>query len=316
MYFAVQALGGAAWWVGVFLVPGVREITLGSLHPVAVAVFDVPLFVVGSALAAGGIRWAAVVSAGWTVLVAVGLAIFATVTTEAGWGVVIMGAAAIGSGVAGCAVVLRRIPTQWVVRGPFAFRAADRRRADSSHVVLTFVQIAAFWGLFLAVIPLAIHVLEERWRVGVTAPHPALSAVAVPLGVAVLVFASALGIWSAVTMSTWGKGTPLPSAMPNHLVVAGPYRWVRNPMALAGIAQGVAVGLILSSWLVVVYALAGSLVWNLVVRPHEEADLESRFGDDFRRYRRAVRCWLPRFRDPDGNGVRPQEPVRRDSGNP
>jgi protein-S-isoprenylcysteine O-methyltransferase Ste14 len=83
--------------------------------------------------------------------------------------------------------------------------------------------------------------------------------------------------------------------MPNRLVVAGPYRWVRNPMALAGIAQGVAVGLITASWLVVIYALAGSLVWNHIVRPYEEADLEKRFGAAFLRYRMHVRCWVPRF---------------------
>jgi protein-S-isoprenylcysteine O-methyltransferase Ste14 len=51
----------------------------------------------------------------------------------------------------------------------------------------------------------------------------------------------------------------------------------------------------LSSWLVVAYALAGSLVWNSVVRPLEEADLEGRFGDEFRRYRSSVRCWWPRL---------------------
>jgi protein-S-isoprenylcysteine O-methyltransferase Ste14 len=100
-------------------------------------------------------------------------------------------------------------------------------------------------------------------------------------------------------MSTLGQGTPLPSAMANHLVIAGPYRWVRNPMALAGISQGVAVGLILESWLVVAWAIAGSLVWNYVIRPFEETDLEERFGDEFVRYRAAVRCWVPRFPHPE-----------------
>jgi len=295
IYFAVQSLGGAAWWVGVFFVPGVREATLGSLQPLIVAAFDVPLFVVGSALAAAGIGWAAVVSAGWTVLVAIGLAAFATVTTEAGWGVVVMLAAAAGSGAAACAVVRGRIPTEWVIQGPFAFRVADARRPRSAHVAFTFVQVAGFWGLFLVVVPLIIVFFENRWMVGLAGAHPAVSTVAVALGMVVLALASALGVWSAVTMSTLGRGTPLPSAMPNSLVVAGPYRWVRNPMALAGIAQGVAVGLILTSWPVVAYALAGSLVWNLVVRPHEEADLEARFGEEFRRYRRAVRCWIPRI---------------------
>lgn len=94
-------------------------------------------------------------------------------------------------------------------------------------------------------------------------------------------------------MSTLGNGTPLPSAMPNHLVIAGPYRWIRNPMAAAGILQGAAVGVILQSWLVVAYAVVGSLVWNYVVRPLEESDLEERFGEEFRQYRDAVRCWVP-----------------------
>jgi hypothetical protein len=74
-------------------------------------------------------------------------------------------------------------------------------------------------------------------------------------------------------MSTLGDGTPLPSAMPNRLVIAGPYRWVRNPMAVSGIVQGAAVGFILQSWLVVAYAVVGSLVWNYAIRPHEESDL-------------------------------------------
>ncbi|MCS5719761.1 isoprenylcysteine carboxylmethyltransferase family protein [Herbiconiux sp. CPCC 205763] len=291
-YFALQAVAGGAWWVAVFTWPAVREATLGDLDPVAVAVFDIPLFVVASALAAMGFKAAAVVAAGWTTLVATALAVYATITTEAGWGVVVMAAAAAGSLLAVCVVVLDRIPTDWVIRGPFAFRTADARRTVAANVTGTFAQIVVFWGLFLVVIPLVIATLERRWAVGLAVSG--FAGVVGVVGVVALVLASGLGIWSAIVMSTLGDGTPLPSSTANRLVIAGPYRWVRNPMALAGIAQGVAVGLILSSWLVIVYAVAGSLVWNYVVRPQEEADLELRFGDQFLRYRRAVRCWVPR----------------------
>jgi protein-S-isoprenylcysteine O-methyltransferase Ste14 len=289
-YFALQALSGAVWWVAVFAWPLARTSTLGALDPVLVAAADIPLFVIASAIAAAGVRTAAVIATVWTCVVSVALAAYATVSTLAGWGVLLMLAAAGCSVIALCAMLLGRLPAEWIVQGPFRFRPASAHRSTAAHVVATFGQIVVFWGFFLAVLPVVIAFLESRW--GFRLPFPPG---AVALGAAVLVLASALGIWSAISMSTRGGGTPLPVAMPNRLVVAGPYRWVRNPMALAGIVQAVAVGLLLQSWMVVAYALIGSLVWNHLVRPFEEADLAQRFGDAFERYRGSVRCWLPRL---------------------
>lgn len=289
-YFAIQAVAGFSWWVAVFVSPVVREATLGNLDPAAVAVFDIPLFVMASAVAAFGVRAAAVVSTGWTGVVAAGMAVYATITAEAGWGVLSMGAATAGSLIALCLVWLGHVPTAWIIRGPFAFRPAVIQPTAATHVASTFGQIVLFWGFFLAVMPFALAFLEQRWAVAL--PFPSFAG---PAGAAVLVLASALGVWSAAVMSTLGEGTPLPSAMPNRLVIAGPYRWIRNPMAVAGIVQGTAVGLILQSWLVVAYAVLGSLVWNYAVRPLEEADLEERFGEEFRHYRDTVRCWIPQI---------------------
>lgn len=288
-YFATQALAGLLWWISVFLSPAVRDATLGSLDPIAVAALDVPLFVLGSAMAALGVKSAAVVATGWTALVAAALAVYATITTEAGLGVLMMIAATACSGLALCFVLLGRVPTGWIIRGPFAFRPAAANRRATAHVSATIGQMMLFWGFFLVVVPLLVSWLEIRWLVSLPVPQFAGTA-----GAVALVLASILGVASAVTMASRGRGTPLPSAMPNHLVIAGPYRWVRNPMAVAGIAQGVGVGLILGSWLVVAYAMIGSLLWNYAVRPLEEADLENRFGSEFRQYRDAVRCWIPR----------------------
>ncbi|WP_411699129.1 methyltransferase family protein [Conyzicola sp.] len=288
IYFGVQAAAGAAWWIAVAVSPLVREATLGGLDPLAVAVADTPLFVVGSALAAAGVRAAAWVATGWTLLVAVALAVYATLTTEAGWGVLVMAAAAVASAIALYLTLTGRVPTAWLISGPFAFRPALPSRMAASHLASTGAQIVVFWGFFLVVVPLAITFFERRWAVGLPFPWfvPAI-------GVVVLVLASGLGLWSGVTMSVVGNGTPLPSAMANRLVVAGPYRFIRNPMAVAGFVQGAAVGLVLSSWLVVAYGVLGAVFWNYAIRPHEETDLETRFGDDFRRYRDTVRCWVP-----------------------
>lgn len=301
-YFGLQGIAGALWWIAVFVSSGVREATLGSLDPVAVAVFDIPLFVVASALAAFGFRFAAVISASWTGVVSLVLAVYATATTEAGWGAVIMAAAAGGSVIALCLVMMGRVPTELIVRGPFAFRPARSRAKSAKHVVSTFVQLIFFWGLFLVIIPGVLAAVEQRWAVGLSFPS-----FAGEVGVVLLVLASALGIWSAVTMSTLGDGTPLPSATANRLVIAGPYRWVRNPMAVAGIVQGAAIGLMLHSWLVVAYAVAGSLVWNYAVRPLEESDLQERFGVEFQKYRGTVSCWVPRL--PGTRNSNTQDPL-------
>ncbi len=151
IYFAVQAVAGLAWWVGVFLSPAIRTATLGSLDPVAVAAFDIPLFVIASGVAAFGVRAAAVVAAGWTGLVAVALAIYATITSEAGWGgVPIMLAAAACSVVALFFVVQGRVPTELIVRGgPFAFRPASNRRSTAANVGGATMggQLILFWGV-------------------------------------------------------------------------------------------------------------------------------------------------------------------------
>jgi protein-S-isoprenylcysteine O-methyltransferase Ste14 len=278
-----------AWWIAVFASGFVRQSTLGDLDPLPVAVFDIPLFVIASAVAAFGVRVAATVSTVWTILLTLGLASYATITGEAGWGVLLMAAAAAGSVLALSLMLLGGIPTAWIIRGPFSFRAAVIRRTAAPQVAATFAQIIVFWTFFLAVVPQAIVYFERRWSVGLPPVH-----FAGIVGTALLILASALGIWSALAISLKGDGTPLPSAMPNRLVIAGPYRWVRNPMAIAGFAQGVAVGFVLQSWLVVGYAVVGSVLWNFAVRPLEEHDLEERFGDEFRSYRAAVRCWVPR----------------------
>ncbi|HLL99752.1 MAG TPA: isoprenylcysteine carboxylmethyltransferase family protein, partial [Pyrinomonadaceae bacterium] len=114
-----------------------------------------------------------------------------------------------------------------------------------------------------------------------------------PLAVALFVGISLLGLSSAVTMSKIGKGTPLPLDSARNLVVAGTYAFVRNPMAVSGVGQGLAVGLYLGSPLVLIYALMGGLIWQLIFRPLEETNLHQRFGAEYEEYCRKVRCWIP-----------------------
>jgi len=56
-------------------------------------------------------------------------------------------------------------------------------------------------------------------------------------GILVGVAGGPLALWCILAFATVGKGTPAPFDPPRHLVVAGPYRYVRNPMYIgAGLA--------------------------------------------------------------------------------
>jgi protein-S-isoprenylcysteine O-methyltransferase Ste14 len=155
----------------------------------------------------------------------------------------------------------------------------------------TLVQTVFFWGFFLLIVP----VLLQRVEVWLGASSAAFGAGGVKwLGVGLFALASALGLWSGWSMAAAGRGTPLPINPAQRLVIAGPYRHVRNPMAASGVLQAIGVGLWLGSWLVVAYAIAGAVLWHTVVRPQEERELAERFGAEYEAYRRSRMCWWPR----------------------
>lgn len=163
----------------------------------------------------------------------------------------------------------------------------------------TVLQIIVFWGVFLAALPALVVGLERHLglpRFGVSGQRPVAAALFMAFSV--------VGLSSGVTMAWIGGGTPLPLDGPRNLVVRGPYAHVRNPMAIAGLGQGLAVGLWLGSWLMPLVVVVGGLLWQVFVRPREERDLLHRFGASYERYRSEVRCWWPRLRPfrPPGGG--------------
>lgn len=292
-YLGVQALAGALWWIGVFGSDSVRLWTLGTWDPRLLVGPDLVLFVGGSALAAARSSWrVSAVTTLWTGLLTVALLLYGLLERAAGWGVLLMAAATIGSLAATLTLRSGRMPTGWFFIGPFSFRPApesSRRR----HLAASLLQLVVFWVGFFAVMPLLLVAFEARLRV----QWDALSHAPWPvLGLLMFLVASPLGLASCLVMARRGEGSPLPSRTARKLVVAGPYRWVRNPMATAGVVQSVGVGLWFGTWTMVVAAAAGAIAWHVGIRPVEEADLLARFGAPYRRYCEQVRCWVPRRR--------------------
>jgi protein-S-isoprenylcysteine O-methyltransferase Ste14 len=81
----------------------------------------------------------------------------------------------------------------------------------------------------------------------------------------------------------------------HDLVQHGPYRWIRHPLYTVGTLLLVALGLTLTSWLVLLFALVAFVVFRVVVVPIEEGQLEAKFGDAYRRYKRRTGAMAPRL---------------------
>ncbi len=163
-------------------------------------------------------------------------------------------------------------------------------RSTSANLARTLGQTIFFWVVFIGVTPWLILRLERELGAP-TFTFVGQDLVALAIGLVGATF----NLWSGVMLAVIGRGTPFPTQTARELVISGPYRYLRNPMAFGGLGVGFAVGVHNGSWGTLAYAVAGGAIWHVIVRPIEERDLLGRFGACYDHYRANVRCWCPRF---------------------
>ena len=116
------------------------------------------------------------------------------------------------------------------------------------------------------------------------------------LGGALIVLAAPLFFRFLAGFVREGRGTPAPIAPTQHLVVGGPFRWVRNPGYVAVVAVVVGQALRFGSGAVLAWAAFLAVAFHLFVVFYEEPTLRRQFGQEYEAYCREVPRWLPRRR--------------------
>lgn len=116
------------------------------------------------------------------------------------------------------------------------------------------------------------------------------------VGAVLAVVGLALVVWTVALFVRNGRGTLAPWDPTSHLVISGPYRYVRNPM-ITGVATILAgEALFFRSWGVAI-ELAAFLAVNALYFPLvEEPGMRRRFGSEYDEYSARVPRWLPRVR--------------------
>ena len=121
-----------------------------------------------------------------------------------------------------------------------------------------------------------------------------------PLGVvgALVAGAAIVGsVWASVAMGRWWRIGVDPTEH-TDLVVAGPFRFVRNPIYVAMLAFAAGLTLMIPNVLSVALSVLAAAAMNLHVRLVEEPHLERQHPIAYPRYRRATGRFVPRVRVP------------------
>jgi protein-S-isoprenylcysteine O-methyltransferase Ste14 len=143
-------------------------------------------------------------------------------------------------------------------------------------------------GVVAGLIPAVITGWRIPWTGGWVSPVAIVAAIAILGGVVVLL--------DAFIRFARADGTPAPPMPTGHLVVVGPYRYVRNPMYLAVLTIILGQALLFRSGGTLLYAGIVLVAVVLFVLGYEEPALESEYGDEYREYQRNVRGWVPQVR--------------------
>jgi protein-S-isoprenylcysteine O-methyltransferase Ste14 len=111
------------------------------------------------------------------------------------------------------------------------------------------------------------------------------------LGATVFALALALFAWAIATIAR--AGSNVPTNLPTTTIVdTGPYRFTRNPIYLGMVLGLIGLAIALNSLWLLLALVPFVLVIRYGVIAREEAYLQRKFGDVYRRYSVRVRRWL------------------------
>ena len=163
--------------------------------------------------------------------------------------------------------------------------------------------------LSIAILPFTVAVVVPVWLARRNGVEVSLGATSIELlvqllGLIALGVGLALFVASLRQFAVKGKGTLAPWDPPKHLVVEGPYRYVRNPMISGVLFLIAGEALILRSSAHLLWSLIFLLINGIYIPLVEEPQLERRFGKSYVEYRRHVGRLFPRLRPWKGDGSR------------
>jgi protein-S-isoprenylcysteine O-methyltransferase Ste14 len=167
---------------------------------------------------------------------------------------------------------------------PGSQRVSMRSQGRNALISALFVVLGGP-GLVLVYVPFWI----TRFRVPPREPHAQMA-----LAVALILLGLIPLFESIIRFVRVGRGTLVPTAPTQHLVVSGLYGYVRNPMYVGVVASLAGEAILFRNEGLLLFLASAWLATHLFVCFYEEPALTRQHPEEYPLYQRHVLRWLPR----------------------
>jgi protein-S-isoprenylcysteine O-methyltransferase Ste14 len=148
---------------------------------------------------------------------------------------------------------------------------------------------------FLFILPGALYYFSRLLDRQFELPSLSFGFINIFLGCVFVVAGVLLAWWTIYIQFTIGRGTPVPIMATQQLIIQKPYNYCRNPMALGAIGAAFGVAILLGSISAAAIVLTLAVLLLVYIKLLEEKEMELRFGDAYRGYRKQTPFIIPRF---------------------
>jgi protein-S-isoprenylcysteine O-methyltransferase Ste14 len=119
-------------------------------------------------------------------------------------------------------------------------------------------------------------------------PYNLVGLLLIPVGFLLIIWAN----YALLHIGKIGLRNREPMQKPSNLVLAGPYRFSRNPLYLGGLLALLGLVIVWSSVVTAILTILVYIIFKYLFIKKEELILEEEFGDEYRDFKKRVGRWV------------------------
>ncbi|MFX1369342.1 MAG: methyltransferase family protein [Promethearchaeota archaeon] len=149
---------------------------------------------------------------------------------------------------------------------------------------------------YILITPLIIFNIDEQILIDIFTfppdilpqPYNLIGILFIPTGFFLIIWAN----YALLHIGKIGLRAREPMQRPKTLMIAGPYKFSRNPLYLGCLVALVGLVIVCSSIVIACFTILVYIVFRYIFIKREEIILEEEFGDEYRNFKKRVRRWL------------------------